>query len=110
MSGPAIIPGKRFNPWRYFMNSMFINRFYVVGMWFWFTGMAMGVGLGTQNAYLLIGGLAAAALGGWPAAAWEVERGKKDDLPRRIIAQIDGAATDLTALEREIKRVVERAG
>ena len=105
MSGPAIIPGNRFNPWRYFMNSTLINRFSAVALWFWFSGMAMGVGLGTQNAYVIIGGLAAAALGGWPAAGWEVERGEKEDLARRIADQADQADETLDLDRRFVGRV-----
>ncbi len=96
MSGPAIIPGKRFSPWRYFMNS-----FSVVGLWFWLTGIAFGIGAGTQDGYLMLASLAAASLGVWPAVAWELEREKKEDLPRRIVAQVDEACETLD-LDRRI--------
>ena len=84
MSQPAIIPGKRFNPWRYFMNSIFINRFSAVAIWFWLAGLAMGCGLGTGNLYLVFSALAAAMLGGWPAATWETEREEKEKAAQSI--------------------------
>ena len=116
MSGPAIIPGKRFNPWRYVMNSVFINRFSFVALWFWFSGMALGIGVGTQNPYLFLGGFAALAVGCWPVAVWETERGENEALPRRIAAQIDRAveALDLGPLKKSqalagIRQIAERA-
>jgi len=110
MSGPAIIPGKRFNPWRYFMNSIFINRFSAVALWFWISGMVMGLGAGSQNVYLFLAGFAAAAIG-WPAACWETERGEKEELPRRILAQMDETLDlDKRIAVRSIRRVVERVG
>ncbi len=107
MSGPAIIPGKRFNPWRYFMNSIFINRFSVVGLWFWISGMTMGIGAGTRNVYLLIGGMVAAWVGGWPAATWERDREGKQDLARWIAAEVDQSDETLD-LDRRIVQGVRR--
>ena len=61
MSGRAIIPGKRFNPWRYFMNSTFINRFSAVAIFSWIAGMAAGTGFGSGNGYLVFAAFVAMA-------------------------------------------------
>lgn len=100
MSEPAIIPGKRFSPWRYFMNSIFINRFSAVAMWHWLAGMSFGLGAGSQNAYLMFAGITAAALGGWPAVVWETEREEKEKAARPVSgAGIDDDET----LDRRIR-------
>ena len=66
------------------MNSTLINRFPAVGLWFWIAGIAFGVGAGTQDGYLLLGGLVGAALGIWPAVAWEQEREEHEAAARRL--------------------------
>lgn len=96
------------------MNSTFINRFPAVALWFWLAGVTMGAGLGSQNGYLIFFALAVAALGAWLVVAWEVERQEKEDLGRRIVAQIEEADETLD-LDRRIalsgiKRIVESGG
>ncbi len=93
MSGPAIIPGKRFSPWRYFMNSILINRFSVVAMWFCMTGMAMAAAAASGHPYLFFSGFPLLALGFWVAQKWEDEREENENAARPVSGAVDDDET-----------------